>query len=58
MQKSTENLHTDFKVMNTGFAVVKDKVAICQADVAQLVKLFPRPHNILFLEQAMQLNDE
>jgi hypothetical protein len=42
MQKSTENLHTDFKVMNTGFAVVKDKVAICQADVAQLVKyIFP-----------------
>jgi hypothetical protein len=57
MQKSTENLHTDFKVMNTGFAVVKDKVAICQADVAQLVNLFPS-HNINFIEQAMQLNDE
>jgi hypothetical protein len=29
MEKSTENLHMDFKVMNTGFASVKDKVAIC-----------------------------
>ena len=56
MQKSTENLHTDFKVMNTGFAVVKDKVAICQADVAQLVTLFAPLCD--FLEQIMQLNDE
>lgn len=59
MQKSTENLHTDFKTMNTGFSVVKDKMAICQADIAQFVIITVSSSLItVSIEQAVQSHDE
>lgn len=56
MQKGTENLHTDFKTMNTGFSVVKDKMAICQADITQFVSITNSV--TILLEQTMQPYDE